>query len=44
MRKSFFRKLRISPEWLKKILLEIGFNIETFKIHGGMVTVIARKQ
>lgn len=44
MRKSFFRKLRIYPEWLKKILLEIGFNIETFKTHGGMVTVIARKQ
>lgn len=44
LRKSFFRKLRISPNWLRKKLLEIGFNVETFKAHGGMVTVIARKK
>jgi len=44
MRKSFFRKLRISPNWLRKKMLEIGFNVETFKAHGGMVTVIARKK
>lgn len=42
-KKSFFRKLRISPEWTKKILQKVGFKIETYDIRKEMVSIIARK-
>jgi precorrin-6B methylase 2 len=44
MQTSFFRKLRIAPEWTKELLLTIGFEIETFDIHNGMVTITARRR
>lgn len=43
LRKSFFRKLRISPQWTKEILLRIGFKLETCDIQSGMATIITRK-
>ena len=43
MKKSFFRKLRISAEWTKEYLLNSGFKIEIYEIHNAMVTIIARK-
>lgn len=44
MKKSAFRKLRISPQWVNDILVMLGYNVATFDIHMGMVTIIARKQ
>ena len=44
MKKSFYRKLRIPPEWTRECLLGIGFEIQTFDIQGGMVTITARKR
>jgi SAM-dependent methyltransferase len=43
MKKSFFRKLRISPPWVRTLLEEIGFCIETYGIEKGLVTLIARR-
>ena len=43
MRKSFYRKLRISPPWTKTTLIEAGFKIETFDVQKEMVTIVARK-
>lgn len=43
MKKSFYRKLRIPPEWTQECLLTIGFEIQTFDIQSAMVTMIARK-
>ena len=44
MKKSFYRKLRIPPEWTRECLLRIGFEIQTFDIQNGMVTMTVRKQ
>ena len=44
LKKSYFRKLRLSPQWTKDILLAAGFKIELFDDHDGMVIMIARKQ
>ena len=43
MKKSFFRKLRISSQWTKECLLHAGFKIEKVDIENGMITIIARK-
>ena len=43
MRKSYFRKLRISPQWMNDCLLKTGFTIENSDIDNGMVTIIACK-
>ena len=43
MKKSFFRKLRISSQWVKECLLKAGFIVEKFDIENGMTTIIARK-
>ena len=43
MKKSAFRKLRISPHRIKEILEMSGYNVATFDIQMGMVTIIARK-
>jgi SAM-dependent methyltransferase len=43
LKKSYFRKLRLSPQWTKDILLAAGFKIEIFDIYNGMVNIIARK-
>ncbi len=44
MKKSFFRKLRISSQWAKECLLKAGFNVEKYDIENGMITIIARKR
>ena len=44
MKKSFFRKLRISSQWTQECLIKIGFKVETCDIENGMTTIIARKQ
>ena len=44
MKKSFFRKLRISSQWAKECLLKAGFKVETYDIETGMITIIARKR
>jgi SAM-dependent methyltransferase len=44
MKKSFFRKLRISPQWIRKYLMNVGFKVETYDIENGMITIIARKR
>ena len=44
MKKSFFRKLRISSQWTQECLIKIGFMVETCDIENGMTTIIARKQ
>ena len=41
MKKGFYRKLRIPPAWTRECLLEVGFEVETFDLQNGMVTIIA---
>jgi hypothetical protein len=43
MKKSYFRKLRISPQWMNESLQKTGFTIEKHAIVNGMETIIARK-
>jgi len=43
MKKSFFRKLRISPKWMTDCLLKVGFTVENLDIDNGMITIIAGK-
>jgi len=44
MRKGVYRKLRIPPDWVKDRLDRIGFDVETFDLRHGMVTVLARRK
>jgi SAM-dependent methyltransferase len=44
MKKSFFRKLRISSQWAKECVLKAGFKVEKYDLENGMVTIIARKR
>jgi 2-polyprenyl-3-methyl-5-hydroxy-6-metoxy-1,4-benzoquinol methylase len=44
MKKSYFRKLRISPQWVKDCLLKAGFTIEKVSNDNGMITIIARNR
>jgi len=43
MQKSWFRKLRIPPQWVRECLQKIGFGIESLDIDNGMTTIIARR-
>ena len=43
MQKSFFKKLRISPEWIRNYLQSIGFTIEFDDEENQMNVIIARK-
>ena len=43
LKKSFFRKIRIAPRWVKEELQALGFKIETCDIHKASVGIIARK-
>jgi methylase of polypeptide subunit release factors len=43
LKKSFFKKIRIFPQWTEEILQDIGFKVETFDIHNGVVCIIGRK-
>ena len=44
LKKSFFRKLRISPDWTRNYLQSIGFTLEFDDEENGMATIIARKR
>ena len=44
IQKGYYRKLRIPPDWTRKCLLKIGFEVETFDIQNGMITIIARRR
>ena len=44
MKKSFFRKLRISSQWAQDCLIKAGFTVEKYGIENGMTTIIARKR
>ncbi|MGD9226584.1 MAG: hypothetical protein PVF26_08805, partial [Desulfobacterales bacterium] len=43
LKKSYFRKLRISPDWTRNYLQSIGFSLEFDNEENGMITIIARK-
>ena len=43
LKKSFFKKLRISPDWTRNYLQSIGFTIEFDNEENGMNFIIARK-
>jgi 2-polyprenyl-3-methyl-5-hydroxy-6-metoxy-1,4-benzoquinol methylase len=42
MKKSYFRKLRISPQWMSDCLQKAGFKIENIDLDNEMITIIAR--
>ena len=44
LRKSFYRKLRLSTRWLKKQIEKAGLSIEHLDVHNGMTILIAGKQ
>ena len=44
LKKSFFRKLRISAQWTQECLLKSGFKVEKNDIENGMIAIIARKR
>jgi SAM-dependent methyltransferase len=41
--KSFFRKLRLSTEWVEKQLIQCGFKIMISEIENGFITMIVQK-
>ena len=43
LKKSFFKKLRISPDWARDYLQSIGFTIEFYDEEIGLHFIIARK-
>jgi hypothetical protein len=43
LRKSAYQKCRISPKWARKRLQRLGFTIELYEDHKGMVFIIAKK-
>jgi len=43
LKKGFYRKLRLPPDWAHACLHKIGFEVEAFDTCNGMVTIIARK-
>lgn len=42
-KKSYYKKIRIAPQWTKEVLQARGFKIETFDIQNGGVCIIASK-
>jgi len=44
LKKGVYRKLRIPPDWAQECLLKIGFEVETFDIQNGMVTITVRRR
>lgn len=44
LHKSFYRKLRISTDWLRKQMEKAGLRIEHLDVHNGMTTLIGGKQ
>jgi|WetSurMetagenome_2_1015567.scaffolds.fasta_scaffold147696_1 hypothetical protein len=44
MKKSYFKKIRISPKWIREMMQFLGYKIVKFDIHNEVVTIIARKR
>ncbi|MGD8898735.1 MAG: class I SAM-dependent methyltransferase, partial [Desulfobacterales bacterium] len=44
MRKSAYRKLIISPQWIQNQLQHVGFNIEFYNDKEGLIFIVARKK
>jgi hypothetical protein len=44
IKKSFYRKLRISEQWTNECLRDAGFTIEKLDNQNGMLTILARKR
>lgn len=44
LHKSAYRKLRISPEWTRNYLQQIGFTVEFYEEKKGLVFIILRKK
>lgn len=44
LKKSFYRKCRISFEWIKEFLIVTGFNLHLATLDKGLITIIASKQ
>jgi ubiquinone/menaquinone biosynthesis C-methylase UbiE len=44
IKKSFYRKLRISGQWTNEYLRDAGFSIEKLDNQNGMLTILARKR
>jgi SAM-dependent methyltransferase len=43
MKNSYFRKLRISSQWVREHLSKAGFQVEEVDTANGMITIFARK-
>jgi hypothetical protein len=43
MKKSYFRKLRITSQWVRERLSKAGFKVEEVNTPNGMITIFARK-
>ena len=43
MKKSVFKKLRISPQWIRDSLMALGYQVAKFDTEKGIVTVVAHK-
>jgi SAM-dependent methyltransferase len=43
LKKNYFYKIRIAPQWAEEVLQALGFKIETFDIRHSGVSIIARK-
>lgn len=43
LRKSFYRKLRLAPDWVVERLVAIGFDVEHREATRGLVTLLARR-
>ncbi len=43
MKKSVFRKLRISGQWVNDLLVELGFKVAKVEVQKGIVQMVARK-
>jgi hypothetical protein len=43
LRKSFYRKLRLAPDWVVERLAAIGFTVEHREEMRGLVTLLARR-
>ena len=43
MKKSFYRKLRLSADWVKDQLVQVGFSEVILDVGSGLVTIVAMK-
>ncbi|MFH1693895.1 MAG: class I SAM-dependent methyltransferase, partial [Bacillota bacterium] len=41
--KSFYRKIRLSKDWIEEQLSRVGFNEVTLSVENGLITIIAVK-